>query len=78
MLKMYDWQFMLTHEILVLLSRHYSKVCVVKPVTSRPANSERYVICEGFIGCQEGTIERLIGLLQSWNEIEKHQLYFMN
>lgn len=25
----------------------FERICIHKPVTSRPANSERYIICEG-------------------------------
>lgn len=32
--------------LLYLLYRNFEKVCLIKPYTSRPANSERYVICE--------------------------------
>eukprot|EP00941_MAST-03F_sp_MAST-3F-sp1_P002501 g2501.t1 len=32
---------------LYILYRCFEKVCIFKPVTSRPANSERYFVCEG-------------------------------
>eukprot|EP00276_Gloeochaete_wittrockiana_P005361 CAMPEP_0184669880 /NCGR_PEP_ID=MMETSP0308-20130426/79513_1 /TAXON_ID=38269 /ORGANISM="Gloeochaete witrockiana, Strain SAG 46.84" /LENGTH=92 /DNA_ID=CAMNT_0027116359 /DNA_START=20 /DNA_END=295 /DNA_ORIENTATION=- len=31
-----------------LLYRHFDRVAIFKPLTSRPANSERYVVCKGF------------------------------
>ena len=38
--------------LLYLLYRSFEKVCIFKPVTSRPANSERYVVCKSL---REGT-----------------------
>ena len=38
-----------TLDILYILSSFYEKVYVIKPYTSRYANSERYVVCKGFL-----------------------------
>ena len=37
-------------ELLYVLSIHYSQVFVTKPYSSRPCNSERYIVCKGFLG----------------------------
>jgi len=49
-LKIYDIFNKSTLELLFLLSGTFKSVELNKPVTSRPANSERYVICHGFKG----------------------------
>lgn len=49
-LKIYDIFTRPTLEMLFLLSKNFKKVELVKPVSSRPANSERYVVCTGFKG----------------------------
>lgn len=49
-LKIYDIFSKSTLELLFLLSGTFDSVELNKPVTSRPANSERYVICHGFKG----------------------------
>lgn len=49
-LKIYDSFFELTLQLLELLCRFYKNVNLTKPLTSRPASSERYVVCEGFLG----------------------------
>jgi 23S rRNA U2552 (ribose-2'-O)-methylase RlmE/FtsJ len=49
-LKMYD---ICSHDsiyILYILTQLYTNVIVHKPLTSRPANSEKYIICIGFRG----------------------------
>ncbi|XP_014665283.1 PREDICTED: cap-specific mRNA (nucleoside-2'-O-)-methyltransferase 1-like [Priapulus caudatus] len=33
--------------LVYLLYRSFRRVCIHKPITSRPANSERYIVCEG-------------------------------
>jgi hypothetical protein len=47
-LKMFDMFSKVSVQILYLLSVYYEKVSIVKPNTSRYANSERYVVAQGF------------------------------
>lgn len=47
-LKIYDIFTRPTIELLFLLSNTFKTVSLKKPVSSRPANSERYVVCHGF------------------------------
>ncbi len=47
-LKIFDSFTKSTVEILYLLTSFYNKVYVVKPHTSRYANSERYIVCKDF------------------------------
>lgn len=49
-LKVYDCCFSLTRQLMTLLATFYKKVRMIKPVTSRPGNSEKYMLCEDFIG----------------------------
>lgn len=49
-LKVYDMQTRATVRILHALRACYGCVRLVKPLTSRPANSEKYVVCTGFLG----------------------------
>jgi len=47
-LKVFDIFTHITIDILFLLSSLYEKVWIIKPNTSRYANSERYIICKNF------------------------------
>ena len=47
-LKIFDVFHKPTIDILYLLSYYYTNVTIMKPYTSRVANSEKYVICQGF------------------------------
>lgn len=54
-LKVYDIRLPATLSLLSILVQCYEKVTVTKPLSSRPANSEKYLLCTGFHGCS-GTI----------------------
>ena len=47
-LKMFDTFSSLSIEILYLLSYLYETVYITKPLSSRPANSEKYIVCINF------------------------------
>lgn len=47
-LKIFDVFHKTTVDILYILSYYYNQVSIMKPYTSRVANSEKYVICQGF------------------------------
>lgn len=47
-LKIFDVFHKATVDILYILSYYYDHVSIMKPYTSRIANSEKYVICQGF------------------------------
>ena len=47
-LKIFDVFFKPTIDLLYLLCSCYEEVCIIKPHTSRIANSEKYVLCQRF------------------------------
>jgi 23S rRNA U2552 (ribose-2'-O)-methylase RlmE/FtsJ len=48
-LKIFDSFMKHTLDIIYLLSSFYQKVYIIKPKTSRYANSEKYIVCMGFL-----------------------------
>jgi hypothetical protein len=48
-LKIFDSFMQHTIDLLYILSSFYEKVYIIKPNTSRYANSERYIVCKDFI-----------------------------
>lgn len=48
-LKIFDIFFESTIDLLYILSSFYEKVYITKPLTSRFANSEKYVVCKNFL-----------------------------
>lgn len=49
---------------------HYKKVRITKPLLSRPASSERYLLCEDFLGIDEKKLEELYTILEEWVKTE--------
>ena len=58
-LKIYDMFTLPTCQLFALLSIYYKEVFITKPLTSRPANSERYVVCLGFKGITKKELSKL-------------------
>lgn len=58
-LKVYDLHSSNSAKVLFALRSSYSEVHLVKPHTSRPANSEKYVVCTGFIGAADEVLSDL-------------------
>jgi 23S rRNA U2552 (ribose-2'-O)-methylase RlmE/FtsJ len=48
-LKVFDIFMQHTVDLIALLSSMYEKVYITKPNTSRSANSEKYIVCKGFL-----------------------------
>ena len=58
-LKLFDTFNRSTVQLIALLTDCYESVTITKPNTSRPANSERYLICKNFKGVLDITLEAL-------------------
>lgn len=56
-----------TVKLLYLLSCFYNKVYISKPYTSRPANSEKYIICKEFIGIDYEYLDSILSFLPENN-----------
>jgi 23S rRNA U2552 (ribose-2'-O)-methylase RlmE/FtsJ len=52
-LKIFESFTPLTLKIIYILTSFYDQVQIYKPYTSRPSNSEKYVICKGFLFDQD-------------------------
>lgn len=65
-LKIYDIYYNVTVQLILLLKLFYEKVRIVKPHTSRPASSEKYLVCEGFKGASEEQLQILRDILYEW------------
>lgn len=61
-LKIYDIHTMNTMRLLWILKAHYKDLYLVKPLSSRPANSEKYIVGTGFVGRLE---KRMMEVMQT-------------
>lgn len=68
--KLFDTYSKVSKFFIYLLCSLYKTVLVHKPVTSRPANSEKYIVCKGFLGITEEYLNRLFLIINLWNLIE--------
>lgn len=69
-IKMYDIYYDITLQLIVILQNYYDKVEIIKPKTSRPANSEKYLVCYQFKGIDDNVFDKLLEALKVWNTIE--------
>lgn len=54
-LKIYDIHSKNTVKLLFILKLFYGELFFVKPLSSRPANSEKYIVCTKFMMCKKKT-----------------------
>ena len=67
--KIYDSYTKVSVSFLYLLSMLYDYVYITKPFTSRPANSEKYVVCKGFKGIPDTLLKKLHIIVSCWDNI---------
>ena len=73
-IKIFDILTNVTRQMLLLLNHYWSEIFITKPDFSRPASSEKYVICLGFKGVEtsnqtyESIQSTIYTLMKVWNE----------
>ena len=67
-LKIYDIFLNLSIDFIYILSTFYDTICFTKPHTSRPANSEKYLVCKGFRGISDDTLENMYNIVRNWDD----------
>ena len=89
-MKIFDIININTVNIIYLLSIFYKNIKIIKPHTSRPNNTERYVICSNFIGIEEDKYDtiknKLFSILDkikplsdgTWPKFSKDPLPYFN
>jgi len=69
--KVFDTYTNMSIQFINLLTYFYKDLYFVKPTTSRPANSEKYMVCRGFNGIDPSILQKLLILVKNWEIIEK-------
>ena len=77
-LKIFDIHTSNTLQILFLLSNYFKECIITKPYTSRPANSEKYVVCKEFLGIKEDVLNIYYDILNKWMQTKKRDKYVDN
>eukprot|EP01116_Phalansterium_solitarium_P024510 TRINITY_DN9001_c0_g1_i2.p1 TRINITY_DN9001_c0_g1~~TRINITY_DN9001_c0_g1_i2.p1 ORF type:complete len:1009 (+),score=234.28 TRINITY_DN9001_c0_g1_i2:119-3145(+) len=60
MCKVFDLFLPFSNDLVYLLYRHFERVSIIKPFTSRPANSERYIVCENLLERSPAVVDYLL------------------
>jgi 23S rRNA U2552 (ribose-2'-O)-methylase RlmE/FtsJ len=68
--KFFDLLTVLSLKLVYLLYCFYDEVYIYKPNTSRPANSEKYIIVKGFKGIDPDYLNELYNLINIWSKYE--------
>jgi 23S rRNA U2552 (ribose-2'-O)-methylase RlmE/FtsJ len=73
--KVFDLYTHISIKTVYLLKCLYDTVHIYKPSTSRPANSEKYVIASGFKGIDSTYYDELINVVELWRKLDdKHTM----
>jgi 23S rRNA U2552 (ribose-2'-O)-methylase RlmE/FtsJ len=72
--KCFDLLTTLSLKYIYILYCFYDDVHIYKPFTSRPANSEKYIIAKGFKGISDNILQKLYIVLRDWSEYETGNL----
>ena len=76
--KLFDIHSIITIKFIFLLSCYYETVFITKPHTSRSANSEKYLVCKGFIGIDDSYLELLFVYIKHWDLMKDNLLSFID
>lgn len=76
--KVFDLYTHLSIKIMYLLKCVYQTVHIYKPSTSRPANSEKYIIASGFKGIDLVYFNELLAVVALWEQIHKKGLHMID
>ena len=77
-LKIFDIHTSNTLQLLFILSNYFENIIITKPYTSRPANSEKYVVCKHFMGVSELFLNKLFQIVNKWTMTKKRNYYVDN
>jgi 23S rRNA U2552 (ribose-2'-O)-methylase RlmE/FtsJ len=74
-IKLFEMYTDITIKMISILSSVYKEVYVTKPLTSRPSNSERYIVCKGFKGIDPQVLKLMEELLERINSNESQGMF---
>jgi hypothetical protein len=74
-LKLFDLFHHASIDLLYLLSFYFDKLNIIKPFTSRSANSEKYLICKSFKGITTDDLNNLYNIVDELSIISKQHKY---
>lgn len=73
--KFFDTISNMSFDIIQILGMYFKNIRFFKPHTSRPANSEKYIICKHFYGINDKVLNNMRHNLNLWNKFEKGNMF---
>ena len=73
--KFFDIYTNITQSLIYLLFTFYKEVYITKPNTSRDANSEKYIVCKGFLGIDALYLTKLYILVNNFKYVYDNKMY---
>jgi len=70
--KFFDTYSLLTIKFIYILQCFYREVHINKPLTSRPANSEKYIVACQFKGINNATLTQLYDVIDQWEQVDNY------
>jgi 23S rRNA U2552 (ribose-2'-O)-methylase RlmE/FtsJ len=69
-IKVFDLFSITSCQMMMLIIENFEKINIYKPETSRPANSEKYLICQGFTNnLTKEQINKYLNIIKVWNNL---------
>lgn len=66
--KFFDLYTFLTIKLLYFIGCFYEDIYITKPYTSRPGNSEKYIVAKGFLGIDYKYLQELLNVIEVWED----------
>lgn len=73
--KFFDMYTLFTLKLLYLINIFFEDVYITKPLTSRPANSEKYIVAKKFRGIDKEYLNDLHKIINRWDIISNSKLF---
>lgn len=74
-LKLFDLFHQSSIDLIYILAHYFDKIHIVKPFTSRAANSEKYIVCKKFKGINQDELNQLYNIVEELSIISKQNKY---
>ena len=69
-IKFFDIFGLFSINMMYILYCLFDKITIIKPKSSRPANSEKYIYCKGFIGISDELLNNMNNILKEWDNMD--------
>lgn len=73
--KIFDLFTRFSMDMILLLATRFNRVTIFKPITSRPANGEKYVVCLDYLGPDPKLLDSLFAINKSFPTVNPSSIF---